>query len=130
MLALDASAALGACGHEQGFALFRDEELVAPPLLWSEARSVLHESVWRGETPRAQALLALEALESGPLQPRTHPRLGEEAWRLADQLGWAKTYDAEYVALALLLGVRLVTEDARLWRRLEHLEIVVRPAEL
>jgi hypothetical protein len=27
-------------------------------------------------------------------------RLADEAWRLADELGLAKTYDAEFVALA------------------------------
>jgi predicted nucleic acid-binding protein len=91
---------------------------------------VLHEAVWRRAAPRDQALLALEALESSPVKPRGHPRLGAEAWRLADELGWAKTYDAEYLALALLLEARLVTEDARLWRRLAHLEVVVRPVDL
>jgi hypothetical protein len=27
--------------------------------------------------------------------------LSDEAWRIADRLGWAKTYDAEYLALLL-----------------------------
>jgi len=58
-------------------------------------------------------------LESCPVQARTHPRLGEEAWQIADQFGWAKTCDAEYVALARLLGCRLVTPDARLRRSWE-----------
>ena len=44
---------------------------------------------------------------------RSPKRLGEEAWRVADELGWAKTYDAEYVALARLLDCRLVTLDLR-----------------
>jgi len=35
---------------------------------------------------------------------KTHPRLIVEAWRIADELGWAKTYDARFVALAALLG--------------------------
>jgi predicted nucleic acid-binding protein len=39
--------------------------------------------------------------------------LAGEAWRIADELGWAKTYDANYVALARLLGCKLVTLDAR-----------------
>lgn len=28
----------------------------------------------------------------------------DEAWRIAQQFGWAKTYDAEYLALAKILG--------------------------
>jgi len=38
----------------------------------------------------------------------------EEAWRVADRLGWAKTYDAEYLALARVLKCRLLTSDAKL----------------
>jgi predicted nucleic acid-binding protein len=56
--------------------------------------------------------------------------LGDEAWRIADELGWAKTYDAEYVALAGLLGCRVVTLDGRLRRRAEQLGFVVTPADL
>lgn len=57
-------------------------------------------------------------------------RLGDEAWRVADQLGWAKTYDAEYVALARLLECRLVTLDGRLRRSAGRVAHVVGPTEL
>jgi len=36
------------------------------------------------------------------------------AWKLADELGWASTYDAEYVALTRLQGDALVTLDEEL----------------
>jgi predicted nucleic acid-binding protein len=49
---------------------------------------------------------------------------------LADELGWAKTYYAEYVGLAKLLGCRLVTLDARLRRGTDRLGFVVAPHEL
>jgi len=45
-------------------------------------------------------------------------------------LWWAKTYDAEYVALALLLGTRVVTLDARLRQGADRLGCVVGPHEL
>jgi predicted nucleic acid-binding protein len=56
--------------------------------------------------------------------------LTAEAWRIASDLGWAKTYDAEYLASANLLGCRVLTLDMRLRRGAERLGLVVRPAEL
>jgi len=53
-----------------------------------------------------------------------------EAWRIADELGWAKTYDAEFVALAALLDCQLVTLDLRLRRGAAGLGFVVTPTEL
>ena len=45
--------------------------------------------------------------------------LRRRAWELADQLGWAKTYDAEYIALTQLQADAFVTLDAELARRVE-----------
>ena len=70
------------------------------------------------------------ALEASPIRVRTHKRLGAEAWRIADDFGWAKTYDAEYLALASLLRCRLVTVDTRLRRAAAHLGYVIGPMEL
>lgn len=51
-------------------------------------------------------------------------------WAIADELGWGRTYDAEYVALARILHCRLVTLDARLRRGADRLGFVVTPTEL
>jgi predicted nucleic acid-binding protein len=98
--------------------------------MWSEFRSMLHEAVWRKETSSQLAGRILQELGSAPVRRRDHARLGEEAWRVADELGWAKTYDAEFVALAQLLGCRLVTLDGRLRRGAGRLGFVVSPGEL
>jgi predicted nucleic acid-binding protein len=45
--------------------------------------------------------------------------LRRNAWKLADQLGWASTYDAEYVALTKLQADAFVTLDAELACRVE-----------
>ena len=130
MLVLDANVALAACGGPRGFDAYAGEPLVAPPLMWSESRSALHEALWRGETSAEQARRTLEALGGGRIEERRHEQLGEEAWRLADELGWAKTYDAEYVALARLFDCRLVTLDAALRRGAARLGFVIAPTEL
>lgn len=129
-LVLDASVALAACGAKNGFDLFGDDQLTAPALMWSEARSVLHELAWRGELGRDDALATCRRLQSCPVERRDDVELGVTAWRVADDLGWAKTYDAEYVALALLLDCRLVTLDARLRRGADRLGRVISPGEL
>lgn len=130
MLVLDASVALAAGLATDGFAEFASEQLVAPPLMWSEARSSLHELLWRREITSEDAEATRVRIESCPVEQRSHPRLGNEAWGIAETFGWAKTYDGEYVALARLLGCRLVTLDARLRRATDRLGFVVGPNEL
>jgi predicted nucleic acid-binding protein len=98
--------------------------------MWSEARSALHELVRRREVDEEDARVTRGRLEHAPIARRAPARLGDEAWRVATELGWAKTYDAEYVALGLLLDARVVTLDARLRRGAERLGIVVAPHEL
>jgi predicted nucleic acid-binding protein len=48
---------------------------------------------------------------------------------LTQALGWAKSYDAEYVALAQFLKCPLLTIDARLARGAAHLIEFVQLAE-
>src|SRR6266542_5853554 len=130
VLVIDSSVVLPACIVVDGFAIFRDEELLAPPLLWSEVRSALHEAQWRGDIDRDLARASSGRLHSAPITLHAEPGLWPAAWDLADRLGWAKTYDAEFVALAQLFGCRLVTLDARLRRGAARLGFVIGPDEL
>lgn len=73
---------------------------------------------------------ALDRLGSAPIR-LTDPRgLAREAWRVAEEFGWKKTYDAEYVALARLLDCRLLTLDGRLRRGTTRLGYVIAPSDL
>lgn len=127
---LDASAAVDAALAATGFAALGSERLVAPRLLWSEVASALHELSWRRVVPQDRAAEAFERFLDSPVAPKAPRGLEHEAWRVADALGWAKTYDAEYVALARLLGCRLLTADIRLRRGAARAVPVIGPAEL
>lgn len=129
MLVVDASVAVAASAVRGGFDRFR-EALVAPPLMWSEAMSALHELTWRGQVEPDDAAATLARLEACPVKRRDPMGLRATAWDIAEELGWAKTYDAEYLALASLLKTRVVTLDARLRRGADRLALVVGLDEL
>jgi predicted nucleic acid-binding protein len=136
MLVIDASLAvelsLDRAGEQASKALDNNGELIAPPLLWSEVPSVLREMAFRGDVSDALAEMALQKFLGGKLGigERRPNDLSSTAWQIAEDFGWAKTYDAEYIALAKLLDCRLVTLDGRLRRGADRLGFVVTPVEL
>jgi predicted nucleic acid-binding protein len=130
LLVVDSAVVVTACLSAVGLEPYSAQQLVAPPLMWSESTSVLHELRWRREITNELATDAFARLRNAPIAARSHKRLHEEAWKIADRFGWAKTYDAEYVALAQLLKCRLLTIDARLKQRVETFIPVIGPTEL
>ncbi|MGH2831062.1 MAG: type II toxin-antitoxin system VapC family toxin [Actinomycetota bacterium] len=127
---VDASVVRVACLSPGGFRWLETYDAIAPPLMWSEVLASLHQGLWRGEISREEAERARGALERAPVKSRAPAGLREEAWKLAEQLGWAKTYDAEYLALARLAGCRMITFDARLIRGTRRLGFVGLPLAL
>ena len=129
-LVIDASAALYLLVSEPGIEPFATFELVAPALLWSEVTSVLNEMRWRRELSPALAQAAFDRLLASPIDRRADDDLYRDAREVARTLGWAKTYDAEYVALARALDADLMSRDERLRRGAARLIRVITPDEL
>ena len=102
-----------------GIEVSGEHELLAPTLLRSQVLSALHEAVARGELPADVALDRLARIGRLPIRLLGDGVLRRRAWTLADQLGWASTYDAEYVALTQLQADALITLDAELARGVE-----------
>ena len=103
----------------EGIEVRTEHEMLAPTLLRSQTLSVLHESVHRGEMPADVAFERLTRIWAMPIRLLGDAVLRRRAWDLAQQLGWAETYDAEYVALTQLQADAFVTLDANLARRVE-----------
>jgi predicted nucleic acid-binding protein len=91
-------------------------ELLAPTLLRSQTLSALHEAVQRGEITADAARDRLTRIGRMPIRLLGDAVLRRRAWEVADQLGWAETYDAEYVALTQLQADAFVTLDEELAR--------------
>jgi predicted nucleic acid-binding protein len=129
-LVVDSSVAVRACLAESGFDVLEGHSLVAPALLWIESASALHELRWRHEISADLAALALRSLLAAPIAERRPRRLLERAWEVAEELGWAKLYDAHYVALAKMMRVPLLTIDGRLRRGASRAVETIGPMEL
>jgi predicted nucleic acid-binding protein len=96
-----------------------EHELLAPTLLRSQTLSALHEAVQRGEITADVARDRLTRVGRMPIRLLGDAVLRRRAWEVADQLGWAETYDAEYVALTQLQADAFITLDAELARSVE-----------
>ena len=101
---------------EEEFVVPKEHELLAPTLLRSQTLSLLHEAVARGERSDEDARELHERIGKMKARLLGDAVLRRNAWRIADQLGWADTYTAEYLALTRLQADAFVTLDAELAR--------------
>jgi predicted nucleic acid-binding protein len=103
----------------EGIEVKAAHQLLAPTLLRSQTLSALHEAVQRGEIPADVARDRLTNVRRMRIRLLGDAVLQRRAWELADQLGWATTYNAEYVALTQLQADAFVTLDTELARSVE-----------
>ena len=103
----------------EGYQVPPQHELLAPTLLRSQTLSALHEAVQSGELEAGEARERLRRVGEIKIRLLGDAVLRRNAWEIADRLGWAETYDAEYLALTKLQADAFVTLDEELARKAE-----------
>jgi predicted nucleic acid-binding protein len=91
-----------------------EHQLVAPTLVRSQALAALYAAARRGEITTSQGLERVTRINSLKVRFLGDKVLQRTAWKVADQLGWETTYDAEFVALTQLQADAFVTSDREL----------------
>jgi predicted nucleic acid-binding protein len=94
-------------------------QLVAPTLLRSQVLQLLYRDVRSGAMPEAEARELLDGVTALKIRLLGDRVSRAVAWRVAAQLDWEDTADAEYVAVAQLQADVLVTHDPDLARQLD-----------
>ena len=127
-LVIDASAALHITLSDEPTSELERYELVAPTLFLSERTSSLASAAFRGAIPQEAVFDAFDRLEALTVRIfETDEPHRRAVLALARSLGWAKTYDAEYVVLAQRLACPILTTDTRLARGAAHLVEMLDP---
>jgi predicted nucleic acid-binding protein len=99
-------------------------QLLAPTLIRSQTLSLLYQEVRRGEMTKKDAEQRLNYIRGLRIRLLGDRVLQSVAWKVADQLGWPDTADAEYVALTQLQADALITLDGQLARAVKKLVTV------
>ncbi|HWV57423.1 MAG TPA: hypothetical protein VNZ57_08225 [Longimicrobiales bacterium] len=109
--------ALYLADHES--AITSGHRLLAPTLFRSQTLALLYQAVRRGGMSRKDADHRLNYLRALRIRLLGDRVLQQVAWKIADQLGWPDTLNAEYVALTQLQADALITLDAELAQAVE-----------
>jgi indolepyruvate ferredoxin oxidoreductase alpha subunit len=83
-------------------------------LVRSQALAALYEAARRGEISAGDGLERVTRINSLKVRFLGDKVLQRTAWRIADQLGWETTCQAEFVALTQLQADAFVTSDREL----------------
>ena len=103
-------------------------QILAPTLLRSQVLSLLYQAVHQGEMTKESADQRLNDVRGLRVRLLGDRVLQNLAWKVADQLGWSNTYDAEYVALTQLQADAFITLDEQLAHAVKNL-VTIAPME-
>ena len=98
-----------------------EHKLVAPTLVRSQALAALYRAARRGEISATEGMERVTKINSLKVRFLGDKVLQRTAWRLAEQLGWETTFDAEFVALTQLQADVFVTSNRDLARAVSGL---------
>ncbi|HCU51988.1 MAG TPA: hypothetical protein DGG94_19670 [Micromonosporaceae bacterium] len=105
-----------------------EHQLLAPTLLRSQMLALLYRAVRRGEMTKKDADRHLNYVRALRIRLLGDRVLQNVAWKIADELGWPDTLDAEYVALTQLQADAFITLDAKLAHAVKGL-VAIAPIE-
>jgi predicted nucleic acid-binding protein len=103
-------------------------QLVAPTLVRSQALAALYAAARRSEISAAEGLERVTRINSLKVRFLGDKVLQRSAWKVADELGWETTFDAEFVALTQLQADAFVSSDRELARAVSGL-VVTAPVD-
>jgi predicted nucleic acid-binding protein len=105
-----------------------EHQLLAPTLLRSQMLSLRYQAVRQGEMTKKDADHQLNYVRALRIRLLGDRVLQNVAWKIADQLGWPDTLDAEYVALTTLQADAFITLDAELAHAVKGI-VMIAPIE-
>ncbi|MFE5672726.1 hypothetical protein ACFQ58_14085 [Agromyces sp. NPDC056523] len=113
---------------EDDLPIAEGHQLVAPNVLRSHVLSHLYRAARRGELSHDAARVQLDRVSSMRVRLLGDRVSRAVAWKIAEELDWADTTAAEYVAVAKLQADAFITLDAELARRVEGV-VAIAPFE-
>jgi predicted nucleic acid-binding protein len=125
---IDAPVAIDLAINEATFP--SEHSLMAPTLLRSQVLALVYESVRRGEIDERAGRKVLDNIRGLRIRLLGDRSLQDHAWRIAAQLNWPDTYQAEFIALTRLQADALATADPKLAAAASTLVKTVPPADI
>ncbi len=95
-------------------AITDEHQILAPTLFRSQVLSTLFQYVRSGRLTQEEAKRQLTYVRALRLRLLGDRVLQDVAWKIADQLGWSDTFQAEYIALTQLPADAFITLDRKL----------------